>query len=232
MLKLFNYAFLLLNSSFFLAVFGSFIWGIMSILLSPCHLTSIPLIIGFINKQEKVTTRKAFFMALLFSCGVFVSIALIGGITAFTGGIMGVTGLFGTALVAGVLIVFGLYLMEFIWLPDFSFFPAQIQQKGFIPAFVLGLMFGIGLGPCTFAFMAPVLAVAFQAGASHFLSGAGLVLSFALGHAGVIVLAGTLTEWTEHYLKWDRKSGKLKLIKRLSGFLVFLGGIYTVFKVF
>jgi len=27
-------------------------WGILSILLSPCHLASIPLIVGFIDGQE------------------------------------------------------------------------------------------------------------------------------------------------------------------------------------
>lgn len=32
-----------------LAIAGSFIWGILSILLSPCHLSSIPLIVGFVN---------------------------------------------------------------------------------------------------------------------------------------------------------------------------------------
>ena len=42
-----------LTESFWIAVIGSFAWGILSIILSPCHLSSIPLVIGFITSQEK-----------------------------------------------------------------------------------------------------------------------------------------------------------------------------------
>jgi len=39
-----------------------------------------------------------------------------------------------------------------------------MQRKGLLAAFLLGLVFGIALGPCTFAYMAPMLAVAFRSG--------------------------------------------------------------------
>jgi len=34
-----------------IALAAAFIWGILSILLSPCHLSSIPLIVGFIGQH-------------------------------------------------------------------------------------------------------------------------------------------------------------------------------------
>ena len=37
------------EGSVWIALAASFIWGILSILLSPCHLASIPLIVGFIE---------------------------------------------------------------------------------------------------------------------------------------------------------------------------------------
>ena len=43
-----------------IALGASFVWGILSIILSPCHLASIPLIVGFISGQGQVTTRRAF----------------------------------------------------------------------------------------------------------------------------------------------------------------------------
>ncbi len=42
------------------ALGASFVWGILSIVLSPCHLASIPLSVGFISEQGKVTVRRAF----------------------------------------------------------------------------------------------------------------------------------------------------------------------------
>jgi len=42
--------------------------------------------------------------------------------------------------------------------------PGQVgmKRKGMLAAFILGLVFGIALGPCTFAYMAPMLAVTFK----------------------------------------------------------------------
>ena len=37
-----------------------------------------------------------------------------------------------------------------------------MKRKGLLAAFMLGLVFGIALGPCTFAYMAPMLGVTFK----------------------------------------------------------------------
>ncbi len=42
------------------ALGASLAWGILSILLSPCHLASIPLIVGFIGGQGPMPPRRAF----------------------------------------------------------------------------------------------------------------------------------------------------------------------------
>ncbi|MFH1214471.1 MAG: cytochrome c biogenesis protein CcdA, partial [Candidatus Neomarinimicrobiota bacterium] len=78
-----------LNATPVFALMAAFIWGILSILLSPCHLTSIPLIIGFINGQGKVTTRRAFQLSLLFAVGILITIGLIGVITGLLGRMLG-----------------------------------------------------------------------------------------------------------------------------------------------
>jgi len=52
-----------------MAISASFVWGILSVLLSPCHLTSIPLIVGFIDDQDNLTVKRGFMIALLFALG-------------------------------------------------------------------------------------------------------------------------------------------------------------------
>src|SRR5512146_203961 len=84
------------------AVAAALVWGILSILLSPCHLASIPLIVGFINGQGQMTARRAFGLALLFSLGILITIAAIGVITASAGRLMGDVGRYGNYLVAAV----------------------------------------------------------------------------------------------------------------------------------
>jgi len=213
------------------AVSVSFLWGVLSILLSPCHLSSIPLIVGFINGQGKITTRRAFGLAGLFSIGILITITLIGIITSVFGRMAGDIGSLGNYIVAVIFFVVGLYLLEVIPLPFLgrSSQPA-FKKKGFLASFILGLLFGIALGPCTFAYMAPMLAVAFKVASTQFLYAVILLLVYGIGHCSVIVLAGTFMEVVQHYLNWTEKSRGAVLIKKICGVLVILGGIYLIWN--
>ena len=73
----------------FVAVFAAFAWGLLSILLSPCHLASIPLIVGFIDGQGRISTKRAFIVSALFAIGILITIGAIGAVTAALGRIMG-----------------------------------------------------------------------------------------------------------------------------------------------
>lgn len=207
---------------------ASFVWGILSILLSPCHLGSIPLIVGFIQGQGQVTTRRAFVLASVFAGGILVTIAVIGAITAAMGRMMGDVGPWGNYFVAAIFILVGLYLLDIVKL---NFGGAQVNSRygsGIWAALVLGLLFGIALGPCTFAYMAPMLAVAFRVASTSLLYGAALLLAYGVGHCSVIVAAGTSAEAVQRYLDWNERSRGTIIVKRVCGALVILAGIYMI----
>ncbi|MGC9316707.1 MAG: cytochrome c biogenesis CcdA family protein [Armatimonadota bacterium] len=211
------------------ALGASFVWGILSILLSPCHLASIPLIVGFIDGQGLVTTRRAFWLSAVFASGILVTIALIGVITAGLGRLIGDVGPWGDYFVAVVFFVVGLHLMDIIPLNFEGATPGQTQRKGLLAALVLGLIFGIALGPCTFAYMAPMLAVTLRVATESFVYGALLLLVFGVGHCSVIVAAGTSTEAVQGYLEWTEESRGAVIVKRICGALVILGGLYMLY---
>ena len=59
-----------------LAVLGSFFWGVVSVLFSPCHLASIPLMVAYVAGQEKaVNPRQAVGYSAAFTIGLFITIA-------------------------------------------------------------------------------------------------------------------------------------------------------------
>lgn len=204
-------------------------WGILSILLSPCHLASIPLIVGFIDGQGRMSTRRAFVLANLFSIGILLSIALIGLLTAMAGRMLGDLGPWGNWLVAGIFFLFGLHLWGLMPMPWSAPGQIGIQRKGLLAAFILGLVFGIALGPCTFAFMGPVLGVAFTEANNNLLFAASLLLAYGIGHCTVIVFAGTFTEKVQRYLNWSEGSKGTVWLKRLCGLLVIAGGGWLLY---
>ncbi len=212
-----------------IAIIASFVWGVLSILLSPCHLASIPLIVGFIDGQGRVSTRRAFVISTLFATGILITIAVIGAITAAAGRMMGDVGRYGNYLVAVIFFLVGLHLLEVIPMPWSG--PGQVgmKRKGILAAFILGLLFGIALGPCTFAYMAPMLGVTFKLAAASLAYGMLLLVLYGVGHCSVIVLAGTSTSVVQQYMNWNERSKGAVILKKICGVLVLLGGVYLIY---
>jgi cytochrome c-type biogenesis protein len=212
-----------------IALGASFVWGILSVVLSPCHLSSIPLIIGFISDQGKLTTRKAFGLSFLFGLGILVTIAVIGVVTAAMGRMMGDVGKYGNYAVAVVFFVVGLHLVGVIPMPFSGPGNVGMKRKGYAASFILGLVFGVALGPCTFAYMAPVLTLSLKVAATNTIYSVLLLAVYGLGHCAVIVGAGASTEAVQNYLNWNEKSKGASIVKRICGVLVMLGGVYLIY---
>lgn len=219
-----------LGGSMLLASLAAFGWGLLSVLLSPCHLAGIPLVIGYISRYGKVKKRSAVALAGSFAIGTLVTVAGIGLVTVQLGRMAGDTGGWGDYPVSILFIVMGLYLMDLLRLNWSGIRFSDEQQGGLGGAFVLGLLFGIGLGPCTFAFFAPILGAVFSVAATNQLLAILLVLAFAFGHVLVVALAGSMTSLVQRYLDWSGKSSLMLYLKRLCGVIVFGYGTLTLFR--
>lgn len=212
-----------------LALAAALVWGVLSILLSPCHLASIPLIVGFVDEQGRISTRRAFLISTLFSVGILITIAAIGAVTAAAGRMMGDVGKWGNYAVAVIFFIVGLHLLGVIPMPWLGPGKVGMKRKGLLAALILGLVFGIALGPCTFAYMAPMLGVVFHTGGTNPIFGGLLLLLYGVGHCSVIVAAGTSTELVQRYLNWNERSKGAVVLKKICGVLVIFGGLYLVY---
>lgn len=212
-----------------IAIGAAFVWGVLSVILSPCHIACIPLIVGFIDGQGNISTGRAFVLSLLFGLGILLTIGLIGLITALAGRMMGDIGGYGNYFVAIVFFAVGLNLLGILPLPFMEGGAnPNYKRKGLLAAFILGLIFGVALGPCTFAYMATMLGVVFSMAGTKLALAVALLAAFAVGHCAVLVLAGTFTEVVQHYLRWTENSRGAVILKKICGVLVILGGIYLI----
>ena len=204
-------------------------WGVLSVVLSPCHVACIPLIIGFISGQGgTASTRRAFWLATLFAAGILITIAAVGVATSVAGRIMGDVGPWATYFVAAVFFVVGLHLLGVVPMPWSGPGQVAVKRKGLLAAVMMGIVFGVGLGPCTFAYMAPVLGVTFRVASTSPVYAAALLVMFGLGHCSVIVLAGTCTGLVQRYLDWTERSKGAVRLRAVCAVLVLLGGLYLL----
>jgi len=211
------------------ALAAALAWGILSIVLSPCHLASLPLIVGFIQGKEESSPKRAAVLATLFATGILITIAAIGAVTAAAGRLMGDVGTWGNVLVAAIFIVVGMAFLDIVPLTWTAPSPKGMPRGGSLAAFLLGLIFGIALGPCTFAYMAPMLAVTFKVAGTNPWYGAALLACYGVGHCLVIVAAGSSAAMTQRVLDWNAGSATGKRVKQVCGVLVILGGFYMLY---
>lgn len=225
---LFSWLSAALGDTLLLSMTAAFGWGVLSVMLSPCHLAGIPLIIGYISRNGQIKRWSAVALAGSFALGTLVMVAGIGLVTVSLGRMAGDTGRAGTWLVSGVFVVMGLYLMDLLRLNWTGISLSNEQKGGLTGSFILGMVFGIGLGPCTFAFFAPVLGAVFSLSAEHRLLATLLVFAFAIGHVLVVALAGSMASLVQRYLDWTGKSSVMLYVRRGCGALVFGYGVYSL----
>lgn len=213
------------------ALAGAFLWGLVSILFSPCHLASIPLIIGYVGGQkEAVQGRRAMFFAALFTTGLFLTIALIGAVCALLGRMLGDVGPWWTIPVGLILVWLALDMLGVARCSMGGGLLARFTLRGASGAFVLGLAYGLLSGSCTFGFVAPMLAVITLQ--KELASGMALIALFALGHCLPIVVAGGSTALVRRLLAQGSFHEASLRFRRLAGVLVGLLGVSFVLSPF
>jgi cytochrome c-type biogenesis protein len=174
------------------AAAGCFLWGMVSVFFSPCHLASIPLIVAYVGGQNRVLRfREAIHYSVTFSMGLFTTIAFVGIICAVLGRMLGDVGLYWQIPVGLVLIWVALGMFDVGKCSMSGNFLQGLNLRGLPGALVLGLAFGVLSGSCTFGFIAPILAVITIQ--QEIATGILFIFLFALGHIIPIAIAGSST---------------------------------------
>lgn len=210
-----------------IAAIGCLAWGMISVLFSPCHLASIPLIVAYVGGQERaLNLKQAGVYSSLFALGLFISIALIGIVCALLGRMLGDVGNYWQILVGAVLIwvALGMLGVEKCSLSGSLLY--RLNLRGLSGAFVLGLAYGVLSGSCTFGFIAPILAVITIQ--QKIAAGILFILLFAMGHCLPLVLAGSSTAAIRKLMENSTWQGTGTWFQRAAGLVIALLGVYFI----
>ena len=214
----------------FLAFAAAFLWGILSVLLSPCHLGAIPLIVAYVNEGKRPGRGRALFLSFLFALGLLVMLAVVGVVTSVAGRLMGDIGEVAPIVIGVFLIICGLWLMDVPPFSKLSFsFSVKTERRGAWGVFSLGLIYGVILGPCSFAFLAPMMGFVFSAGRGEVAFGIFLMVFYALGHTLAIVAAGTFGDYVGQLLRKRGTGTAGTWFQRSCGLIVVIAGALQVF---
>uniref|UniRef100_I2Q6X7 Cytochrome c biogenesis protein n=1 Tax=Desulfovibrio sp. U5L TaxID=596152 RepID=I2Q6X7_9BACT len=216
-----------MTGSLIVAAVGCFLWGLVSVLFSPCHLASIPLVVGYVAGQGRIIQgREAARYAVAFTSGLFLTIATIGILCTLLGRMLGDVGPYWTILVGAVLLWVSLDMMGVAKCSVSGGMMGKLKVKGVGGAFLLGLAYGVLSGSCTFGFIAPILAIITIQ--EKILTGVVLIVLFAIGHCLPIVAAGSSTALVQRWLENGAMRHGGTWFRKTAGGMIALLGIYFI----
>lgn len=148
----------LIENNMWLAPVLALVAGVLTS-FTPCSLSSVPLIIGYVGGSREKNTKKAFLYSLTFALGTAVTFVILGVIATSAGKLMGTTSRI-WYIVLGVLMI----LMSLQTWGIFNFIPSvnlvsKSKRRGFIGAFLAGILGGIFSSPCSTPVLIALLAI-------------------------------------------------------------------------
>lgn len=220
-----------INSGTWIAALGAFVWGMISVLLSPCHMASIPLVVAYVGGQDEIVQgRQAAKFAVLFSFGLFITIAIVGVVCALLGRMLGDVGSYWTILIGVILVWVAVDMLDFAKCAIPGALLAKLKVKGALGAFILGLAYGVLSGSCTFGFIAPILAIiTVQA---KIATGIMLITLFGIGHCIPIAVAGSSTATLKKLLANSTFSQGAIWFRKGAGLVIGGLGVYFIARPF
>jgi cytochrome c biogenesis protein CcdA len=210
--------------------FGAvFLAGVLSS-ASPCVLTTIPLVVGFVGGYGDGDRWKAFRYSLTFIIGLSLTFTVFGAAAGLLGTMFGTLGGWwymaaGTVAVAMGGQMMGLYEIRLPVRREYT-----PKRGGMTGAFLLGLFFGVVSSPCATPALVVILTCVATKG--QVLYGMALLFTYAIGHCLLMLAAGTFTGFVESFARAGGIVNFAIFSKRAGGVIVAAAGLWFIWNAF
>lgn len=194
--------------------------------ITPCSLSSIPLVVGFVGGTE-TEPQKAFRLSLSFALGSAITFTSLGVAASLAGSLIGNSAKWWYLLLGLLMVLMALQTWEIFQIIPSTYLISKSTKRGYIGAFIAGILGGIFSSPCATPVLIALLAIV--AGKGSLAWGILLLLIYSIGHGALAVLAGTSVGMVQKVTKskqYGRWSGILKIGM---GSVILLIGLYMFY---
>jgi cytochrome c biogenesis protein CcdA len=216
---------MLITQNVWISIFVALIAGIVAS-FTPCALSSIPLIIGYVGGYSETDKKKPLIYSLIFSLGIAVTFTVLGVLSSTVGRIFVGIGTLWYLILGLVMIVVSLQMFGVIKIGSNSCNIPK-KRKGIIGAFLLGILGGIFSSPCSTPVLISILT--FVAEKGNLLFGGILLFAYSIGHCVLVIIAGTSVGLTQSIGNSDKANKIVNALKYVFGILILLLGLYMLY---
>ncbi len=197
--------------------------------ISPCSLSMLPIIIGYIGGYSEAKPSQTLVQMIFFVLGTAVVFSVIGIICALTGKVF-VSNTYFALILASIILIMGLKLIGFL---DFEMpviikeMPKDNASHKYIYPIILGGVFALVGTPCSTPILAGIMA--FASLSANIINAIIMLFLFSLGQGLILIIAGFLTSRLKSWQNFYKISD---ILMKISGFLLILASIYIFYKIF
>lgn len=197
---------------------------------TPCSLSTIPLVIGFVGGTNQNNPRKAFSLSLVFALGSAVTFTALGVIAATAGQLLGNGGKWWYLILGVLMVLMALQTWGIFEIIPSSYLLSKNKKRGYIGAFFAGILGGVFSSPCSTPVLIALLTIV--AGKGSIIWGVTLLLLYSIGHGILSVIAGTSIGFVQR-LSADARYGRASTVLKIGmGSVILLIGFYLFYMGF
>lgn len=198
--------------------------------ITPCSLSSVPLIIGYVGGIGEKNTKKAFAYSVVFSLGTAVTFVTLGIIATSAGKLMGTSSPVWYMILGILMVLMALQTWEiYNFIPSINLL-SKSKKRGFAGAFIAGILGGIFSSPCSTPVLIALLAII--AREENLLWGILLMLLYSIGHSALVIVSGTSVGFVQKISGSEKYNKAATILKTVMGTAILLIGLYMFWLAF
>lgn len=217
---------LLIKESIWLAPLLAILAGILTS-VTPCALSSIPLVIGYVGGTANKDTKRAFRLSLTLAAGMAVTFTVLGTAASLLGKLMGTSSKLWYLALGILMLMMALQTWDiFNFIPS-TYLTGKNTKKGYIGAFVAGILAGIFSSPCSTPVLIVLLGLVARSG--NIVWGIFLLLLYSIGHSILVIAAGTSIGFVKKITANNKYGTFSKILKIVLGIAILAIAFYMFY---
>ncbi len=217
---------IMIQNNAWLAPFMALLAGIITS-VTPCALSSIPLIIGYVGGTSNNEPKKAFRLSLIFAVGMAVTFTVLGTLASLAGNLIGTSASWWYIVLGALMVLMALQIWGIFEFIPSTYLLSKNKSKGYLGALLTGILGGVFSSPCATPVLIVLLAIVAKQG--NILHGILLLLLYSLGHSILVLIAGTSIGWVNKITSNPNYGKASKIIKIILGIVILILGFYMFY---
>ncbi len=215
----------IIQGSFWLAPLLALLAGMLTS-VTPCSLSSIPLVIGYVGGGGSDDPKRSFKLSFTFAFGMAFTFTALGIAAALIGRIVGGSGGWWYIALGILMVMMSLQIFEIYNFIPATYLTNKNTRSGYLGAFITGILGGIFSFPCATPVLVVLLGIVAKSG--NIPWGVLLLLLYSAGNTALVLIAGTFVGFVNKVTS----SGRYGLFSTVLKYAMGIGVLIIAFYMF